>query len=153
MILTANLTDNQYAQRDFRTSQFAQFASNMAFEVYQPQTKGDKTIHRRELNRRADTATPAPTHAAGISAGLIRLLVNEVPVQIPGCSSDIDSFFCEWSTLKNILLQRGAGCDFVSCCGVSPGPYSGRIAVPSSSQVTILAASNATCLSTTPLVA
>ncbi|KAF8929743.1 histidine phosphatase superfamily [Dissophora ornata] len=103
--LTANMTSEQFAHREFCTSKFSTFASNMAFEVYRPRSEGAKKSIKSD--------TPK---------GLIRLLVNEEPVIIPGCGSD---YFCEWATFKEALTRAGAGCDFQKCCtalgaGVDP---------------------------------
>ncbi|KAG0363810.1 histidine phosphatase superfamily [Gamsiella multidivaricata] len=133
VVLTADMTPDQYAKREFRSSLFAPFAANMAFEVFQPKASGSNKIHRRRLNRRA----------ASDPQGLVRLLVNEMPLPIPGCDG---AMFCEWSKFKSILIQRGAGCDFESCCGTVP-PISGK-----TSQLSVTFAANATCPSTTPVV-
>ncbi|KAG0255683.1 PHOsphatase [Mortierella polycephala] len=106
--LTADMTAEQLAKREFRSSLFAQFASNIAFEVFRA--------------KKSSSSEPV---------GLIRLLVNEKPVLIPGCNT----MLCEWSDFKRIITEAGAGCDFESCCG-SPSA-----ALPT----------NATCLSTSPI--
>ncbi|KAF9903361.1 PHOsphatase [Lobosporangium transversale] len=113
-ILTGNLTAEQYEKREFRSSLISPFSANMAFEVYKPKTMQSKT---------------------GSPHGLVRLLVNEKPHLIPGCGS---SMFCDWSLFKDILIQRGTGCDFEACC--------------STSKSTFTVASNVTCPSTTPIV-
>ncbi|KAF9546200.1 PHOsphatase [Mortierella hygrophila] len=102
--LTANMTSEQYENREFRASNFAPFSSNMAFEIYRPiAPKAPK------LRRRQDAPAAAPE-------GLIRLLVNEVPMTLPGCGSN---YFCEWSTFKKILQLTSSGCDFDGCCSSS----------------------------------
>ncbi|KAF9186545.1 PHOsphatase [Haplosporangium sp. Z 767] len=106
--LTADMTAEQLAKREFRSSLFSQFASNIAFEVF----------------RAKESSSSEPK-------GLIRLLVNEKPVLIPGCNT----MFCEWSDFKTVITKAGAGCDFESCCGSASDP----------------SPKNATCLSTNPI--
>ncbi|CAG8794210.1 17264_t:CDS:1, partial [Gigaspora rosea] len=42
----------------------------------------------------------------------IRLVLNFVPLLIPGCESE----YCEWSTFKKVLGNK-IGCDFNKLCG------------------------------------
>ncbi|KAG0219136.1 histidine phosphatase superfamily [Mortierella sp. GBAus27b] len=138
--LAAGMTEEQYAKREFRASVFSQFAANMAFEVYQPKNAGS-SLARRHLERRAGAT------GTGEVQGLIRLLVNEKPVAIPGCGTG--SLFCEWSKFKSYMIQRGAGCDFVTCCGVKPcSATNSKVSTGA-----VVFASNATCPSTAPIVA
>ncbi|KAK3845493.1 MAG: histidine phosphatase superfamily [Linnemannia gamsii] len=113
--LTADMTPEQYENRAFKTSKFSPFAANIAFEVYRP-TSASTPNKRRRLGYEAEAAAAG----APSSAGLIRLLVNEVPVLIPGCG---EKYFCEWSTFKQVLEKNGSGCDFDGCCtSISTGP-------------------------------
>ncbi|KAF9908932.1 PHOsphatase [Linnemannia zychae] len=109
--MTANMTAEQYENREFKTSSLSPFSANMAFEVYRP-TAGTNPNKRRRLN---DDATVASASADPTAAprGLVRLLVNEVPMAIPGCDGKL---FCEWSTFKQVLEKAGSGCDFDGCC-------------------------------------
>ncbi|KAG0275852.1 PHOsphatase, partial [Linnemannia gamsii] len=117
-LLTGNMTPKQYAEREFRTSKFSQFSANMVFEVYRPIAETSLSSTRK-LRRRLDTeATVAgarmdESNIKSAPQGLIRLLVNEEPMVIPGCGSD---YFCEWSTFKKFLQRAGTGCDFDGCC-------------------------------------
>ncbi|KAG0219133.1 PHOsphatase [Mortierella sp. GBA43] len=104
--LKGNMTLEQLEQREFWTSKISPFAANMAFEVYRPKTED---IFKRRLVTEGE-ATEASAHTP---IGLIRLMVNEEPMVIPGCGS---AYFCEWATLKELLRQAGAGCDFDGCC-------------------------------------
>ncbi|KAF8976462.1 PHOsphatase [Entomortierella lignicola] len=103
--LRGDMTPEQYAQREFRTSKITPFSANIAFEVYRPKLN---TSHRKK--RIEHYEDPQESH---IPMGLVRLLVNEEPTIIPGCGSD---YFCEWSILKEILHRSGSGCNFDSCC-------------------------------------
>ncbi|KAF9214576.1 PHOsphatase [Podila verticillata] len=126
--LTANMTAEQFARREFRASNFAPFASNMVFEVYQPK--------RRSTLKRRGTSSSAVE-----SKGLVRMLVNERPFQIPGC----DTMFCEWATFKAVLEKAGAGknCDFDGCCANGSGECGVK---------PTLEEAPATCLSVDPIV-
>ncbi|KAG0034267.1 PHOsphatase [Podila clonocystis] len=106
--LTANMTAEQFARREFRSSNFAPFASNIIFEVYQSKK-------RASLKRRGD----APSGGSAESKGLVRMLVNEKPFQVPGC----ETMFCDWATFKAVLEKAGAGknCDFDGCCANGSG--------------------------------
>ncbi|KAK3821465.1 MAG: histidine phosphatase superfamily [Benniella sp.] len=139
--LVAGMTETQYANREFRGSRFSQFAANMAFEVYKPKSSGSNH-QRRRLERRGDAGeTPEPQ-------GLVRLLVNEKPMALPGCGNNNGSLFCEWSKFRSYLLQRGAGCDFEACCGVSKPCSASKLLTGGA----VVFASNATCPSTSPIV-
>ncbi|KAI1295968.1 PHOsphatase [Mortierella claussenii] len=133
--LRGDMTPEQYANREFKTSKFSPFAANMAFEVYRPKIGGTRRKNRLasfdiEMNNEDHSEQHASspqlplfgmkssTRVMDTPKGLVRLLVNEVPMLIPGCGSN---YFCKWSTFKNILLQAGAGCDFDGCC-TSLGP-------------------------------
>ncbi|KAF9101216.1 hypothetical protein BGX29_005882 [Mortierella sp. GBA35] len=114
--LTGNMTAEQYAKREFRTSTFSQFSANMAFEVYRPKESSSRPHKKRRLvYDDAATAAAAPNGESTAAAprGLIRLLVNEVPMVLPGCGSD---YFCEFSIFKQVLQRAGTGCDFDGCC-------------------------------------
>ncbi|KAF9944436.1 hypothetical protein BGZ65_012056, partial [Modicella reniformis] len=116
--LKAGMTPEQYATRGFRTSIFSQLSANMALEVYRP----------------IDNISNEPR-------GLIRLLVNEIPVVIPGCGNG--SIFCEFSEFKSHLIRRGIDkCDFNACCGVKSC---------SSNLSSVVFTSNATCPSMVPI--
>lgn len=126
--LTANMTAEQFAHREFRSSNFSPFASNMVFEVYQPKKRS--TLKRRG----ASSSAVEPK-------GLVRLLVNERPFQIPGC----DAMFCEWATFKAVLEKAGAGknCDFDKCCANGSGECGAK---PTLEEMP------ATCFSVDPIV-
>ncbi|KAG0272754.1 PHOsphatase, partial [Linnemannia exigua] len=113
--LTADMTPEQFENRVFKSSKFSPFAANMAFEVYRP-TSASTPNKRRRLEYEAEAAAAAAAGAPS-SGGLIRLLVNEVPVLIPGCG---EKYFCEWSTFKQVLEKNGSGCDFDGCCTSIP---------------------------------
>ncbi|KAG0375150.1 PHOsphatase [Mortierella sp. AD032] len=118
--LTADMTAEQYGNREFKTSKVSPFAANMAFEVYRP-TAAMTPNKRRRLGDDAGAAA-APEGTTATPRGLIRLLVNEAPMLIPGCGG---KYFCEWPTFKKILEQAGSGCDFDGCCSTllpQPGP-------------------------------
>ncbi|KAF9102652.1 PHOsphatase [Mortierella sp. AM989] len=107
--LRGDMTPEQYAQREFRSSKVSPFAANIAFEVFRPKHKNLRNKKRVEYDENRQESIlkyDAPK-------GLVRLLVNEEPLLIPGCGSD---YFCEWATLKSILRHAGAGCDFDGCC-------------------------------------
>ncbi|KAG0032667.1 PHOsphatase [Podila clonocystis] len=127
--LTANMTAEQFARREFRASNFAPFASNIVFEMYQPKK-------RAGLKRRGD----APSGGSAESKGLVRMLVNEKPFQVPGCVA----MFCDWATFKAVLEKAGAGknCDFDGCCANG----SGECGAPKVQDAP------ATCLSPDPIV-
>jgi hypothetical protein len=108
------MTSEQYEKREFHTSSFSPFSGNMAFEIYRP--TGASSPKPPKLRRRQDAGA-----AAVAPQGLIRLLVNEVPMLLPGCGSN---YFCEWSTFKKVLQNAGAGCDFDACCASSSKPAS-----------------------------
>ncbi|KAF9903222.1 PHOsphatase [Lobosporangium transversale] len=109
--LRGDMTPEEYAKREFRSSKLSQFASNMAFEVFRP---NDGEVRRkRRLVYDKDSVQAHFMTEAETPRGLIRLLVNEEPMIIPGCGS---GYFCEWSTFKKILQQAGSGCDFEGCC-------------------------------------
>ncbi|KAG0085231.1 PHOsphatase [Podila epicladia] len=101
--LTANMTAEQFARREFRASTFAPFASNIK--------------RASSLKRRADG--PSGGSANAESKGLVRMLVNEKPFQVPGCAA----MFCDWLTFKAVLETAGAGknCDFDGCCANGSG--------------------------------
>ncbi|KAG0346421.1 PHOsphatase [Podila humilis] len=106
--LRANMTAKELADREFKTSRFAPFAGNMVFEVYRPKRQGSSSLKRRA----DDTSTP-PQGSPVVAAtphGLVRMLVNERPMLIPGCNGRM---FCEWATFKGVLKKAGAGvaCD------------------------------------------
>ncbi|KAF9351896.1 PHOsphatase [Mortierella sp. NVP85] len=105
--LKGNMTSEQYEQREFWSSKLSPFAANMAFEIYRSKA-GDAPKKRRLTSE--DMFTEARSHSP---IGLIRLLVNEEPMIIPGCGS---TYFCDWATFKEILRQAGTGCDFDGCC-------------------------------------
>ncbi|KAF9986574.1 PHOsphatase [Modicella reniformis] len=107
--LKSNMTMEQYEQREFWTSKISPFAANMAFEVYRPKTR-DVPKKRRLASKDGSTGANVQPDTP---SGLIRLLVNEEPMLIPGCGS---AYFCEWATLKKILQQAGMKCDFDECC-------------------------------------
>ncbi|KAG0352558.1 PHOsphatase [Podila minutissima] len=109
--LTANMTAEQFARREFRASTFAPFASNMVFEVFQPKKR------TAGLKRRVDA--PSGGSADAESKALVRMLVNEKPFQVPGCAA----MFCDWPTFKTVLETAGAGknCDFDGCCANGSG--------------------------------
>ncbi|KAG0272753.1 PHOsphatase [Linnemannia exigua] len=109
--LTADMTAEQYDHREFKTSKFSPFAANMAFEIYRP-TAARTPNKRRRLDDEAEAAA-APAGPTATPRGLVRLLVNEVPMLIPGCGG---KYFCEWSSFKKVLEQAGSGCDFDGCC-------------------------------------
>ncbi|KAF9546201.1 PHOsphatase [Mortierella hygrophila] len=113
--LTADMTSKQYAEREFRTSKVSPFAANMAFEVYRP--IADTRKPRRRLD--AEAASPADSNTKSAPRGLIRLLVNEVPMVLPGCGGE---YFCEWPTFKKVLQRAGTGCDFDGCCSTLTKP-------------------------------
>ncbi|KAF9192867.1 PHOsphatase [Haplosporangium sp. Z 767] len=106
--LTGTMTSEQYKQREFRTSVISPFAANMAFEVYRPKVEDKK--RKRRIHDSDESFEPVK---AKTPKGLVRLLVNEEPMIIPGCGSE---YFCEWATLKRVLKRAGAGCDFEGCC-------------------------------------
>ncbi|KAF8928267.1 PHOsphatase [Haplosporangium gracile] len=119
--LTADMTPEQYAEREFRTSKFSPFAANMAFEVYRP-TAAETSPRTRKVRRRLEAeaaTTPEDNSTKPAPRGLIRLLVNEEPLVLPGCGSD---YFCDWSTFKKVLQLAGTGCDFDSCCSTLTKP-------------------------------
>ncbi|KAF9154039.1 PHOsphatase [Linnemannia schmuckeri] len=119
--LTADMTPEQYAEREFRTSKFSPFAANMAFEVYRP-TAAETSPRTRKARRRLEAeaaANPEDSNTKPTPRGLIRLLVNEEPFILPGCGSD---YFCDWSTFKKVLQLAGTGCDFDSCCSTLTKP-------------------------------
>ncbi|KAG0051913.1 PHOsphatase [Gryganskiella cystojenkinii] len=117
--LSSTMTNEQFEERQFRSSEISPFAANMAFEIFKPKPE-IKRLSRK--NKRAAS-----------SEGLIRLLVNEKPMIIPGCGSgdedDWNNYFCEWSTFKHVLEKAGAGCDFAACC-ISMGPGSNSTLTP-----------------------
>ncbi|KAG0208285.1 PHOsphatase [Mortierella sp. GBA30] len=76
--LTSSMTPEEYQQREFRSSQISPFASNVAFEVFRPKTT--RGIKRMMPHLSDQDKTPIPT-----PGGLIRMLVNEEPMIIPGC--------------------------------------------------------------------
>ncbi|KAG0265750.1 PHOsphatase [Mortierella polycephala] len=106
--LTGTMTSEQYRKREFRTSVISPFAANMGFEVYRPKAEGMKRKRRMH-----DSDEPFEPEKAMTPKGLVRLLVNEEPMIIPGCGSE---YFCEWATLKRVLKRAGTGCDFEGCC-------------------------------------
>ncbi|KAF9924663.1 PHOsphatase [Linnemannia zychae] len=134
--LTADMTPEQYTEREFWTSRFSPFAANMAFEVFRPtapyvsndviaSSRRARQGYRRWNNQDTKSTDDTPSSTP---RGLIRLLVNEVPVLLPGCGSD---YFCEWSTFKKVLQSSSINCDFDSCCstlqpipGKNPSPTS-----------------------------
>ncbi|KAF9582488.1 PHOsphatase [Lunasporangiospora selenospora] len=146
--LTGNMTSKEYADREFKSSQISPFASNMAFEVYRPKPslpirRRALRTHRTKSSKEFSTTTQSKEpqiqprddsngDGDGIRTGepgrgLVRLLVNEKPMIIPGCPKN--SYFCEWSTLRKVMVQAGAGCDFEKCCkglggGVGKSPKS-----------------------------
>lgn len=103
------MTQEEYEQREFWSSKLSPFAANIAFEVYRP--KPEDTLKKRRLSTEDEFTERIPRLDTPI--GLVRLLVNEEPVAIPGCGS---AYFCEWATLKELLRQAGTGCDFDGCC-------------------------------------
>lgn len=124
VLLTGDMTPKQYAEREFRTSKVSQFAANMVFEVYRPIAETSPSSARK-LRRRLDTEATATgarideNNIKSIPQGLIRMLVNEMPVVLPGCGSD---YFCGWSTFKKVLQRAGTGCDFDGCCSTLTKP-------------------------------
>ncbi|KAG0300011.1 PHOsphatase [Dissophora globulifera] len=109
--LRGNMTSEEYANREFQTSKFSSFAANIAFEVYRPKTMAGNTQGKRRLL--ANGLGSLSNNPNTTPRGLVRLLVNEEPMLIPGCGSN---YFCEWSIFKDVLERAGAGCDFDSCC-------------------------------------
>ncbi|KAF8935445.1 hypothetical protein BGZ47_009925 [Haplosporangium gracile] len=114
----------------------------MAFEIYRP-----TTVMSPKMRRRQD----APASAPSAPQGLIRLLVNEVPMLLPGCGSN---YFCEWSTFKKILQLTSSGCDFDGCCTSLTKPASAS-APGSEAKAAFLAAfekrAEPVCLSVEPV--
>ncbi|KAF9169736.1 PHOsphatase [Mortierella sp. AD010] len=107
--LRGDMTPEQYAQREFRASEISPFAANIAFEVFRPKPRNlhhKKRIEYEEKEQYFEFGYHVPE-------GLVRLLINEEPMIIPGCGSD---YFCEWATLKKIFRRAGAGCNFDGCC-------------------------------------
>ncbi|KAK3824234.1 MAG: histidine phosphatase superfamily [Linnemannia elongata] len=119
VLLTSDLTFEQYAEREFRTSKVSPFAANMAFEVFRPIAETSPSI--RKSRRRLDTeaTSPVDNNTKSGPQGLIRLLVNEVPMVLPGCGGE---YFCEWQTFKKVLQRAGSGCDFDGCCSALTKP-------------------------------
>ena len=121
------MTPEQYAEREFKTSESSTFAANIAFEIYRPTTPTTTSARpqrKRRLMDSDDDFHRKDNAPDSTPQGLVRLLVNEVPMLLPGCGEDI---FCEWSTFKKALQLAGTGCDFDGCCTTlkpdpAPGP-------------------------------
>ncbi|KAF9348428.1 PHOsphatase, partial [Mortierella sp. AD094] len=108
--LRGDMTPEQYAQREFRASKISPFAANIAFEVFRPKPSNPHRKRRIEYEEKDEQYSPFRYR---VPVGLVRLLVNEEPMIIPGCGSD---YFCEWETLRAIFRRAGAGCNFDGCC-------------------------------------
>ncbi|KAK5821591.1 histidine phosphatase superfamily [Linnemannia elongata] len=117
--LTADMTSEQYAEREFRTSKVSPFAANIAFEVYRPIAETSPSTRKSRRRLDTETASPADSNIKSTPRGLIRLLVNEVPMVLPGCGGE---YFCEWPTFKEVLQRAGTGCDFDGCCSTLTKP-------------------------------
>lgn len=137
------MTPDQFEARQFRSSDITPFAANMAFEIYKLKPEV-RRLHKKNVQKRSTT-----------SEGLIRLLVNEVPMAIPGCGADVEdpsTYFCEWSTFKQVLEQAGAGCDFAACC-TTLGGNSTQPATPTPSPTSSPSGSAPVCLPVDPITA
>ncbi|KAF9122600.1 PHOsphatase [Mortierella sp. 14UC] len=159
--MTADMTAEQYENREFKSSNSSPFSANIAFEVYRP-TTGTTPNKRRRLDDDATAAAPAADPSPSTPRGLVRLLVNEVPMAIPGCGGKL---FCEWSTLKQVLAKAGSGCDFDGCCSTllpKPAPAAAAVTGFKAAAVSIICRNQApmvlaekppqVCLAVDPIV-
>ena len=84
--LTAKTPSDILKSRSFKTGNFLTFASNVVLESYDCSTAGKR----------------------------IRILVNEMPVDIPGCDSS--GGICSWERFRVVMEKAGYGCDFNAIC-------------------------------------
>ncbi|KAF9968152.1 PHOsphatase [Mortierella alpina] len=108
--MTATMTPEQYEEREFKTSDLSPFAANMAFEVFRP--KAAKSSPRKWRLSDEDGLSPPPIQ------GKVRMFVNEEPMILPGCETEL----CDWVMFKSILERAGARCDFETCCSSLGSP-------------------------------
>jgi hypothetical protein len=83
---------DEVSDRKYRSSEICPFAANAYFEIY-------KCASNENLIEKKEKST------------LVQLVINEVPVIIPGC----DGTYCEWSKFKE-LLGDNLDCDFKEIC-------------------------------------
>ncbi|KAF9159002.1 hypothetical protein DFQ26_007017 [Actinomortierella ambigua] len=128
--------------RAFRASDFSPFAANMVLEVYRPLVKDLRGDDHDDDNDDDHQGGPNKVLVSKQKSkegrdALVRLLVNEEPRTIPGCSSsgsddsqsamgghDV-SMFCRWSDFRAMLIARGADQEFEGCCGIERDPPNG----------------------------
>ncbi|GJJ72426.1 multiple inositol-polyphosphate phosphatase / 2,3-bisphosphoglycerate 3-phosphatase [Entomortierella parvispora] len=146
--LTSSMTPEQIQARQFRASQISPFAANIAFEVYRPKPS------IRRLDKMSFTPVSSSTFSstsASPSAGLVRLLVNEIPKAIPGCGTEEEAekagYFCDWATFKQLLEKAGSGCDFEACCT----SLNGNSTAPDSSSSSSTSGPAPVCLTVDPI--
>ncbi|CAG8833389.1 23943_t:CDS:2, partial [Gigaspora margarita] len=69
-------------------------------------------VHKNPFPLTADLPFPKLMKLNEEKSKKIRLVLNFVPLLIPGCESE----YCEWSTFKKVLGNK-IGCDFDKLCG------------------------------------
>ena len=87
----------QMSNRTFKTSHIIPYGGNLVFIVYACDSTANVDSTNATLRDREY---------------YIKLLVNEVPVTIPGCGSDT----CLYSTVRNMYKDHIDNCDIKALC-------------------------------------
>ncbi|KAJ3078508.1 PHOsphatase, partial [Quaeritorhiza haematococci] len=137
--LYANSTHEEIASRKFRMSSVSPMAGNIFFELYSCDDTSPPAPHhnqhytyKKPHYHHTHVTDPNWSWPDPPSTYKIRLLVNEKPVAIPGCSgrdddanatisnnaaADSDRYLCRLDTFVN-LLKPHLGCDFPGLCRI-----------------------------------